>query len=100
MVLSPKSKIQNPKWLGIVALVITFAMCGVEVQAQQAAKVPRIGYVSGTGNVRDQGPYVEALRQGLRDLGYVEGKNVAIEFRGAEGIRDRIPVIVNEHSTV
>ena len=66
------------------------------VQAQQPAKVPRIGYVSGTGDATNQGPYVEALRQGLRELGYVEGKNFTIEYRGAEGKLDRIPSIVQE----
>lgn len=80
-----------------VWLLTTFLLTTVSLtEAQQPARVPRIGYVSGTGNVTDQGPYIEALRQRLRDLGYVEGKNVAIEFRGAEGILDRIPVIVNE----
>ena len=64
--------------------------------AQQPAKVPRIGYVSGTGSPSDPGPYVEALRQGLRDLGYVEGKNFMIEYRGAEGKPDRISSLVAE----
>ena len=59
-------------------------------EAQQPAKVPRIGYVSGTGDPSNPGPYVEALRQGLRDLGYIEGKNIVIEYRGAEGKPDRI----------
>ncbi len=64
--------------------------------AQQPAKIPRIGYVSVTGNASNQGPYVEALRQGLRDLGYTEGKNIVIEYRGAEGKGDSIPSLVNE----
>ena len=64
--------------------------------AQQPAKIPRIGYVSGTGSAANQGPYVEALRQGLRDLGYVEGKTFTIEYRGAEGKLDRIATLVNE----
>ena len=59
-------------------------------QAQQPAKIPRIGYVSGTGDPSDPGPYVEAFPQGLRDLGYIEGKNIVIEYRGAEGKPDRI----------
>ncbi len=65
-------------------------------QAQQPAKIPRIGYVSGTGDPSDPGPYVEAFRQGLRDLGYIEGKNIVIEYRGAEGKPDRIPSLVAE----
>jgi putative ABC transport system substrate-binding protein len=64
--------------------------------AQQPTKVPRIGYVSGTGDATNQGPYVEALRQGLRDLGYIEGKNIAIEYRGAEGKMGRTPSLVTE----
>jgi len=62
--------------------------------AEQPAKIPRIGYVSGTGSVSNPGPYVEALRQGLRDLGYTEGKDFVIEFRGAEGKLERVPSIV------
>ncbi len=72
-----------------------FALC-VFAQAQQPKKVPRIGYISGTGDAANQGPYLEALRQGLRKLGYVEGKNIAIEYRGAEGKLDRIPNLVAE----
>ena len=52
--------------------------------------------MSGTGNASDQGPYVEALRQGLRDLGNTEGKNIAIEYRGAEGKSDRYSSLINE----
>ena len=65
-------------------------------EAQQPTKIPRIGYVSGTGSPSDPGPYVEALRQGLRDLGYVEGKSFMIEYRGAEGKPDRYPSLINE----
>ena len=72
-----------------------FALC-VSPEAQPQAKIPRIGYISGTGDSSNPGPYVEALRQGLRDLGYVEGKNFAIEFRGAEGKVEPIPSIVAE----
>jgi len=77
----------------VAMLVLVF---GAAAAAQQPAKIPRIGYVSGTGNAANQGPYVEALRQGLRDFGYAEGKNFTIEYRGAEGKRDRIAALVNE----
>ena len=50
-----------------------------------SGKIPRIGYLSATGDTSNQGPYVAALREGLRDMGYTEGKNFAIEFRGAAG---------------
>ena len=72
----------------LVVVVIT--------QAQQPAKVPRIGYISGSGDATNQGPFVEALRQGLLKLGYVDKKNLMIEYRGAEGQNERIPDLVNE----
>ena len=75
----------------LLALCSLLLALGFSAQAQQLAKIPRIGYVSGTGNAFNQGPYVEALRQGLRELGYIEGKNYVIEYRGAEGKPDRIP---------
>jgi putative tryptophan/tyrosine transport system substrate-binding protein len=84
------------KKLILLALCSLLLASSSAAEAQQPAKVPRIGYISGTGNALDQGPYVDALRQGLRDLGYVEGKNVAIEYRGAEGNLDRISNLVAE----
>ena len=69
---------------------------GVSAEAQQPKKIPRIGYVSGTGTASDQGPYMEALRQGMRDLGHVEGKTFILEYRGAEGNADRIPALISE----
>lgn len=62
----------------------------------QSAKIPRIGYVSGTGSISDQGPYVEALRRGMRDLGQIEGRDYAIEYRGAEGKLDHVPSQIDE----
>jgi len=68
-----------------VLLLIGFIVVNIHsVGAQQSAKIPRIGYVSGTGDAINQGPYVEALRQGLKELGYIDGKNIKIEYRGAE----------------
>jgi putative tryptophan/tyrosine transport system substrate-binding protein len=83
---------------GVLSMLFVVLLLAVAViaEAQQPAKVPRIGYVSATGNASDQGPYVEALRQGLRELGYIEGKSFTIEYRGAEGKLERIPSLVNE----
>jgi len=87
---SERKKISS---LALCALLYTLCL---PVSAQQPARIARIGYISGTGSASNPGPYVEALRQGLRDLGYVEGKNFEIEFRGAEGKPDRMPSLVTE----
>ena len=80
-----------------VLLLFGFILTSLHLaEAQQPTKIPRLGYVSGTGDASNQGPYVDALRQGLRDLGYIEGKNFVIEYRGAEGKLDRLPSIMNE----
>src|SRR4249920_1953941 len=73
-------------------LLITYS----SANAQQPARIPRIGYLSGSGSSSNPGPFVEALRQGLHDLGYIDAKNIVIEYRGAEGRTDLIPSLVNE----
>ena len=65
-------------------------------RAQQAERVRRIGYVSGTGSAADPGPFVEALRQGMREHGYVDGKHFVVEYRGAEGRPARVPELIAE----
>jgi putative tryptophan/tyrosine transport system substrate-binding protein len=65
-------------------------------RAQQPTHVARIGYVSGTGSAADRGPFVEALQQGMREHGYVDGKDFIIEYRGAEGRPARVPELVAE----
>src|SRR4249920_3445330 len=95
---NPKSKIEKrprrPKWLvGFVAFVIAFAMCGAV--GAQPTNIPRIAYLGAT-SLTANAARVEAFRQGLRELGYVEGKNIAIELRSAEGEQDRLPALVAE----
>ena len=63
-------------------------------EGQQAAKVPRIGFL--TVNLATAPHLPEAFRQGLRDLGYVEGRNVVIEYRSAEGKSERLPALAAE----
>src|SRR5882724_12742325 len=64
--------------------------------AQQPTKIPRIGFLAVSGDPNTPGPWVEAFRHGLRDLGYTEGKNVLVEYRYIEGKLDRIPSLVAE----
>jgi len=67
-------------------------------EAQQSKKVPRIGFVSARAEptVATPDSTAESLRQGLRTLGYIEGKNIVIEYRYFEGKVDRIPSLVAE----
>jgi putative ABC transport system substrate-binding protein len=89
-----KSKIENPKLVGLLAITLTFAIGGAVAQAQQP-KVPRIGFLS-AGSASTHSPREEAFRQGLRDLGYAEGKNITIEYRFAEGKVARLPDLAAE----
>jgi putative ABC transport system substrate-binding protein len=63
--------------------------------AQQTGKVHRVGYLSAI-SLSAMSERIEAFRQGLRELGYVEGKNVVIERRSAEGKEDRVPALPAE----
>ncbi len=67
---------------------------GVRAQ-QQTGKVPRIGFLSLT-SPSDRRPLLDAFRQGLRDLGWVEGQNIVIDYRYAEGRVDRLPDLAAE----
>jgi putative ABC transport system substrate-binding protein len=64
-------------------------------EAQQPTKIPRIGFLLGV-SPSAMAPRVEAFRQGLRELGYVEGKTINIEYRYAEGKNDRLPSLAAE----
>ena len=84
--------IQNQKWLGLSIIALVLVVAWTAAQAQQPAKVPRIGFLSASGNPTS----VEAFRQGLRDLGYIEGKTILVEYRDVEGKPDRSPSLVAE----
>ena len=62
--------------------------------AEQPNKVPVVGVLTLTAGASD--PFVESLRQGLRQLGYVEGRNIRIEFRTANDHPDGLPVLADE----
>jgi len=82
--------------------VISFVLCAMLLALsfpadaqQQATKIPRIGYLA-TVSLSAISARIEAFRQGLRELGYVEGKNIVIEWRYAEGKADRLPGLAAE----
>jgi putative tryptophan/tyrosine transport system substrate-binding protein len=79
-----------------IKLLVTLAIlvAPLAAGAQPSAKVARIGYLSPGGGAGS--PTAEALRQGLRDLGYVEGHNIALEFRAAGGKSDLLPALAAE----
>ena len=90
-----KSKIKNLKSVGFVTLVLALTMCGAVAAAQQPARIHRIGILS-PASASIVSARVEAFRQRLRELGYVEGKNIVIEYRYAEGKHERVPDLAAE----
>jgi putative tryptophan/tyrosine transport system substrate-binding protein len=80
--------------LAILFVVILLAVA-VIAEAQQAKKVPRIGYLSSFDPVTDSAR-TETIRLALRELGYIEGQSIAIEYRYAEGKVDRQPELAVE----
>jgi putative ABC transport system substrate-binding protein len=90
-----KSAIQNPKWVGIFAIALTFVFGGVEASAQQPGKILRIGILL-PSTASFNSARVEAFRRRLRELGYVEGKHIVIEYRHAEGKLERVPDLAAE----
>jgi len=80
-------------WLAVV-LTLSLISAPLAAEAQVAAKVPRIGYL--TGNLATGLHLREAFLQGLRDLSYLEGRNVVIEYRDAQEKYDRIPALAAE----
>ncbi|HMA79880.1 MAG TPA: ABC transporter substrate-binding protein [Candidatus Binatia bacterium] len=79
----------------LLSTLLTVAAMGLGTmaQAQQPSGIPRVGILFIAG--RDQ-PHLEAFKQGLRERGYVEGKNITFEYRYAEGKQDRLPQLAAE----
>jgi putative ABC transport system substrate-binding protein len=78
----------------ILVAVVLLAL-GVIAEAQQTKKVPRIGYLSSFEPATDFAQ-AEGIRRALRELGYIEGQNIATEYRYAEGKYDRLPELADE----
>src|SRR5215831_10362177 len=79
-------------WLITAILLVHIPPAG----AQQLKKIPRIGYISVSGNANRPGRNVEAFREGLRDLGYEEGKNIIVEYRYTSAAPDKVSDFVTE----
>src|SRR5262249_56301185 len=80
----------------VVSLLATFVLASVHpAEAQQPKKIPRIGYLT-TGSLSSASENVERFRRGLRELGYVEGKTITIEYRYAGDKLDPLPDLAAE----
>jgi putative ABC transport system substrate-binding protein len=88
-----QSKIRNPKFI-LFFCTLLFALC-FSAEAQQPGKIPRIGYVAAS-SPEGVSAHRKVFRQGLRDLGYIEGKNILVESRYLEGMSDRSASVVAE----
>ena len=80
--------------LSILVVAILLAV-GVMAEAQQPTKIPQVGYLNG-GFLSGIAGRIEAFRQGLRELNYVEGKNIGIDWLSAQGKGDRLPALAAE----
>jgi putative tryptophan/tyrosine transport system substrate-binding protein len=78
-----------------ILLVLLFVLCPY-AEAQKAAKIRNIGFLSATSPPKTSPSNVEAFRQALDTLGWIEGQNIAIEYRWAEGKYDRLPELAAE----
>src|SRR5262245_18665074 len=77
-----------------LAVVLSLALVPLAGEAQQAARMPRIGYLVAAPATNPH--FLEGFRQGLRDLGYVDGGNIVIEYRSADGQFERLPDVAGE----
>src|SRR5689334_4800490 len=82
-----------PKWLRLSLLALVLVVAGVVAEAQQPAKIPRIGLLT---NTKSDSASIETFRRGLQALGYAESKNIRIEYRYYETKRELIPPLVAE----
>jgi putative ABC transport system substrate-binding protein len=90
---NPKSKIENRKWAGLFAIVLALTLVGARAGAQQTGKVFRVGFLDGS-TASGMAGLLEAFRQELSKLGWIEGKNITIEYRFAEQKPERLPELV------
>jgi ABC-type uncharacterized transport system substrate-binding protein len=90
-----RTAIRDPKWLGLLVLGFVLAVVGLAAAAQQPGKIFRIGILDPT-TASGSAVRWEALRQELSKLGWIEGKNIAIEYRFSEGKTENLPKLAAE----
>ena len=90
-----KSKIKNRKLVGLSVIAVMLLVLGAIAEAQQPKKVARICYLGNAVSGR-QAIYIKMFRERLRELGYVEGQNITIEYRDFEGKVERLPDLAAE----
>lgn len=84
---------KKAKIFGFALCAMLYALCE-SAEPQESKKVPRVGFLEGASIAESQG--IEPFRQGLRELGYVEGQNIIVEIRTMEGKPERIPDLIGE----
>ena len=89
-----RSRFMRRKFFGLALSTLLLALC-FPAQAQRPKKVPRIGYLS-SFHPASESARSEGIRLALRELGYIEGQNIATEYRYAEGKYDRLPGLATE----
>jgi putative ABC transport system substrate-binding protein len=85
-----RRSIENRKWVRLFAIVLVLTACGATAEAQQTGKIPRMGFLDPSIASGSTG-LVEAFQQELSKLGWIEGKNITIEYRFAEQKPERLP---------
>jgi putative ABC transport system substrate-binding protein len=94
-------RVVSSRWSGVGESISVFTLCAMlfapcfPAQAQQSNRIPRVAYLT-AAPLSAMTDRIDAFRQGLRELGYVEGKNIVIEWRSPEGNPDRMPTLAAE----
>src|SRR5712691_7146508 len=95
--LRPKETTMWSRAVGcLMTLTLSLLAAPLIAEAQQPKHVHRIGVLSGLGTTPERHPFVEAFLEGMRALGYVEGQNLVLEYRGAVGHYERLPALAAE----
>src|SRR6516162_8327935 len=84
---------QRRQFISVLGVAAILAWVPLAADAQQSNKLPRLGWLP---TFAATSPLYDGFRQGLREMGYVEGKNIIIETRWAEGNLDRLPELARE----